>query len=210
MGTDSWCCTNLLGEPSDTISLKDSHIFLSDFSESLQPAMDVPQPSHTPYLLRSPESLLKPISKPSFQSEIWSLACEIFAIMGHRPLFEAWFPSKDRILEEHVDALGQLPEGWWERWVNCDQYFDDHLQRIDGTPRRSLEGRTEDSIQKPRNEHNMAPIDVREKQAFLMLLRSILSFRPAERPSAQEVLESSCMLKWAMSGSIDAAVMSRA
>lgn len=85
-----------LGEPSDTISLEDSHIFLSNFSESFQPAVDVPRPSHTPCILQSPELLLEPTSEPSFQSEVWSLACAIFVIMGQRPLFEAWCPSKDQ------------------------------------------------------------------------------------------------------------------
>lgn len=188
-----------LGVASDTLSLRDSRIFLNDFGESFQPAVDIRQSSHTPFILRSPEILLEPTSNVSvsFPAEIWSLGCAVFAIMGQRPLFETWFPDKDRIIEEHVDALGYLPEQWWTNWAHRHQCFDDQLQRVDGSPRRLLRDRLEDSIQAPRKQSGMAKMDEEEKQSFLVLLRSMLSFRPENRPSAQQVLESSWMQKWA-------------
>jgi serine/threonine protein kinase len=190
---DKWVPTHgvvpiWLGEASDTISLSDSHVLLSDFGESFQPAVDSRQFSHTPFVLRSPEMLLDPTSQVSFPAEIWSLACAVFTIMGQRPLFESWFPSKDRILEEHVDALGSLPEAWWVSWANRNQYFDDQLRRVDGSPRRLLKDRLEYSIQEPRREYGMAEMDDEEKQAFLVLMRSMLTFRPDDRLSAQQVL----------------------
>lgn len=114
------------------MSLVDSRIFLSDFSEPFQPTVDVRQISHTPFVLRSPEMFLEPASQVSFQAEIWSLACAVFGIMGQRPLFETWFPSADRILEEHVDTLGYFPEEWWVSWANRNQCFDDQLQKLYG------------------------------------------------------------------------------
>ncbi|KAF2446083.1 kinase-like protein [Karstenula rhodostoma CBS 690.94] len=201
---DQWVPTSgvlpiWFGDASDTISLRDSHIFLTDFSESFQPAVDIQQSSHTPFMLRPPEIILQPTSNVSvsFPAEIWSLACAVFAIMGQRPLFETWFPNKDRILEEHVDALGYLPEEWWTNWAHRHQCFNDQLERVDGSPRRLLEDRLEDSIQEPRKQSKMAEMNEEEKQAFLVLLRSMLSFRPETRPSAQQVLESSWMQKWA-------------
>lgn len=185
------------GGASDTISLTDSRIFLTDFSESFQPAVDSQQVSHTPFALRSPEILLKPNSPVTFPAEIWSLACAVFAIMGQRPLFETWFPTTDKILEEHVDTLGYLPKEWWESWVNRHESFDDTLRRVDGGPRRLLQDRLEDTIQEPRKEAGMAEMEEGEEQAFLTLLRSMLSFRPEDRPSARQVLESSWMQKWA-------------
>lgn len=199
---DQWVPTHgvvpvWFGDASDTISLADSRIFLSDFGESFQPAIDVRQSSHTPFILRSPEILLEPTSHVSFPAEIWSLACAVFAIMGQRPLFETWFPDVDQVLKEHVDTLGVLPSEWWASWANRYQYFDDQLQRVDGSPRRLLEDRLEDSIQEPRKQSKMAEMDEEEKQAFLILLRSMLSFRPDDRPSVQQVLESDWMQKWA-------------
>ena len=117
--------------------------------------------------------------------------------MGQRPLFETWFPNEDRILEEHVDTLGYMPEDWWASWANRHQCFNDQLQRVDGSPHRLLEDRLEDSIQEPRKQAEMAEMDEEEKQAFLVLLRSMLSFRPDDRPSAQQVLESNWVQKWA-------------
>jgi serine/threonine protein kinase len=186
------------GGASDTISLADAHIFLTDFSESFQPAVDGPQVSHTPLALRSPETLLDPKSPVTFPAEIWSLACAVFAIIGQRPLFDTWFPTKDKILEEHVDALGDLPREWWESWVTRHESFDDHLQRVDGEPRRLLEHRLEYSVQEPRKEAGMAEMEEEEKQHFLALLRWMLSFRPEDRPSAQQVVESGWMQKWAI------------
>lgn len=199
---DQWVPTHgvvaiWFGDVGKTISLADSRIFLSDFSESFQPAVDVRRFSHTPLILRSPEILLEPTSRVSFPAEIWSLACAVFAIMGQRPLFDTWFPSKDRILEEQVDTLGCLPEELWASWTDRNQSFDDQLRRVDGYPRRLLEDRLKSSIQEPRKESGMAEMDKEEKQAFLILLRSILSFKPDGRPSAQQVLESSWMQKWA-------------
>jgi serine/threonine protein kinase len=188
-----------LGDASDTLPLADSRIFLSDFSESFRPAVDAPQYPHTPFILRSPELLLEPVSRSSFSAEIWSLACVVFAIMGQRPLFETWFPSKDRILEEHVDALGCFPKEWWTGWVNRNQSFDDQVRRLDATPRQLLADRFEASIQQPRRQSGMAEMNEEEKQHFLVLLTSMLAFRPEDRPSAQRVLESSWMRKWGKS-----------
>jgi serine/threonine protein kinase len=185
------------GDGSDALSLVDSRIFLSDFGESFQPAVDVRQHSRTPLILRSPELFMEPTSRVSFPAEIWSLACAVFAIMGQRPLFDTWFPSKDKILEEHVDTLGHLPREWWASWINRHQNFDEQLRRVDGTPRRLLHDRFVYSIQEPRTQSGMAEMDEEEKQAFLILLRSMLSFRPEERPSAQQVLESDWMQKCA-------------
>ncbi|KAH7414289.1 kinase-like domain-containing protein [Phaeosphaeria sp. MPI-PUGE-AT-0046c] len=184
-----------LGEASDSISLADSPIFLTDFGESFQPAVEARQ-THTPLLLRAPELLLEPTLPVSFPAEIWSLACAVFFIIGQRPLFESWFPTEDVFLREHVDTLGQFPQDLWARWINRNEAFDDQLQRVDGQSRRLLEERLEYSIQEPRRDHKMEEMSEKEKQDFLVLMRSMLSFRPEDRPSAQEVLRSEWMQKW--------------
>lgn len=71
-------------------------------------------------------------------------------------------------------------------------------RRVDGAPRRVLEDRLEKSIQKPRRESGMAEMGEEEKEAFLALLKSMLVFRPGERPSAEQVLGSGWMQKWGM------------
>jgi hypothetical protein len=109
VGADLWCCTNLVGRGQPHCIARGLAIFLTDFSESFQPAVDVRQFSHTPFMLRSPEILLESTAQVSFPVEVWSLACAVFSLMGQEHLFGSWFPSKDRILAEHIDALGCLP-----------------------------------------------------------------------------------------------------
>jgi serine/threonine protein kinase len=179
-----------------TLSLADSRILLNDFGESSRPAVEA-RLTHTPLIYRSPEMLVDPKSPVSFPAEIWSLASAIFAIMGQRPIFESWFPEEDEVLAEHVDTLGRLPEEWWAGWANRKNYFNDQLQTPHGQPRRLLEERLEYSMQEPRRETGMAEMKEEEKEDFLLLLRSMLSFKPEERISAQQVLESSWMQKWA-------------
>jgi serine/threonine protein kinase len=185
-----------LGCASDEITLADSRIFLIDFGESCRPAVDM-RKSNTPFIYRAPEILLDPKAHVSFPAEIWSLACALFAIMGQRHLFETWLPTRDQIIEEHVDMLGYLTEEWRTSWAIHRQCFDDQLRRVDGEPRRSLEDRFEYSIQEPRREAGMLEMDSKEKENFLELLRSMLAARSDYRPSAQQVVESQWMQKYA-------------
>jgi hypothetical protein len=85
--------------------------------------------------------------------------------MGQKHLFASWLPSKDRILAEHVDALGYLPREWWEIWTDHTQYFNssDQLQKVHGSPRRLLGGRVEYAIQGPRKTSGMTEMDKEEK-----------------------------------------------
>jgi hypothetical protein len=46
----------------------------------------------------------------------------------------------------------------------------------------------------------MAEMDKEEKQAFLALMSSMLAYRPDDRISAQQVLESSWVQRWAKPG----------
>ncbi|PYI31053.1 hypothetical protein BP00DRAFT_344547, partial [Aspergillus indologenus CBS 114.80] len=63
---------------------------------------------------------------------------------------------------------------------------------------RSWERRFEDSVQKPRAEVGFARVAEAEKAALMELLRGMLAFRPAERSTAREVLESRWMEGWGM------------
>jgi serine/threonine protein kinase len=187
-----------LGDASEDITLPESHILLTDFGESFQPATTTRCYSHTPYILRPPELFFLPTVPLSFPADIWSLACAIFAILGQRPLFETWFPSDDRIIEEHVDTLGHLPPDWWTRWANRSESFNEQLERTDGAPRRPWAARFEYSIQEPRRECGMAEFEEDEKASLSALLLSMLAFKPEDRPSAQQVLESDWVAKWAL------------
>ncbi|KAF2994836.1 hypothetical protein E8E13_003232 [Curvularia kusanoi] len=182
----------------DKISLAESRVFLNDFGESFQPAIDSRLSTHIPYELRSPEMFMEPEAQVSFPADVWSLACVIFAVMGRGYPFAAVFPTKDEILCQHVDALGRLPDEWWTTWAARDQYYDDQGRSLDGSQGLSLKERLERFIQKQRRRFGMAEMEDEEKQAFLVLMEKMLKFRPEDRLSAQQALESTWMQNWAM------------
>ena len=187
-----------LGEASENVTLLESHVFLTDFGESFRPTETIRYKSHTPYILRPPEVFFLPSTPLSLSADIWGLACAIFAILGQRPLFETWFPSNERVIEEHVDTLGRLPSEWWTRWTNRDKIYNEQLERKDGSPRRLWATRFEYSIQEPRMRCGMVGIEKDEKACLSALLLAMLAFKPEDRPSAQQVLESDWMTKWAL------------
>ncbi|KAI9690186.1 MAG: hypothetical protein M1822_009147 [Bathelium mastoideum] len=187
-----------LGDASEKIELSEVDTLLNDFGESFQPVKTAHHYSHTPCILRPPELFFNSSSPLSFPADIWALACTIFAILGQRPLFDTWFPSIDTIIEEHVDTLSRLPPDWWISWKNRDNIFDGNLTRIDGAPRRCWEERFEFAIQKPRREFGLAEITGEEKAALSALLEPMLAFKPEDRPSAREILQSEWMIKWAL------------
>jgi serine/threonine-protein kinase SRPK3 len=115
--------------------------------------------------------------------------------MGQRPLFGSWFPSEDIFLDEHTNVLGRPPEDMWARWTNRKSFFDDQLRRINGKRRQLLEEWIEYSIRESRRELKMADMGEQEKYDFLILMRSMLEFRPENRPSMREVLKSGWMQK---------------
>ncbi|KAL4995612.1 kinase-like domain-containing protein [Aspergillus recurvatus] len=173
-----------LGKASEKLSLPEAKILLSDFGESFSPS-DVARF----------ESGNTPLSYPA---DIWSLACTIWDIIGQSPLFEGFLAGEDDMTCEHVDALGILPPEWWSKWEPRQTRFNEDGKPLDKRSYRSWEDRLEDSVQQPRRVEGMSVFEPAERDALFLMLRSMLSFRPESRPSAEEVLASEWMVKWAL------------
>lgn len=101
---------------------------------------------------------------------------------------------------QQIAALGPLPIDRWEKWEGRGDYCTD-----DGQPNnratsqyRSLEDAFELNIQQPRDQEGMTPFTSSERDALVAMLRPMLSFEPKNRLSAQQVLESEWMVKWAI------------
>jgi Protein kinase domain. len=69
-----------------------------------------------------------------------------------------------------------------------------HTEKIDGPP---LKESFETGVQKWRKTVG-GEMTENEKSAFLDLMRRMLQFRPEERLTAEEVLSSEWMVKWAL------------
>ncbi|KAM5439737.1 hypothetical protein MferCBS31731_004147 [Microsporum ferrugineum] len=148
--------------------------------------------------IRPPEIIFEYGKPLSFPSDIWTLACSIWAIVAQRPLFDSFLATQDDMVCEHVDALGILSPEWWQKWEARHSSFAEDGTPINRSAFRSWDDRFEDSIQQPRCDSGMPPFGSDERDAISSMLRLMLSFKPENRPTAKQVLESEWMVKWAL------------
>ncbi|KAJ5352413.1 hypothetical protein N7452_001387 [Penicillium brevicompactum] len=187
-----------LGKSSEDFSPAESKVFLGDFGEGYRPSTQSRHESHAPLSFRPPEAQFEPEHGLSFPADIWTLACCIWIILGQRPLFEDIFATTDDITAEQVDVLGKLPLQWWEKWAARHEYFDEGGKPNQDRQVRSCEDRYEKHIQIPREQAGFPCFDGEEKAAVLDMVRSMLSFEPEKRPTAQDVLKCEWMERWAI------------
>lgn len=134
----------------------------------------------------------------SFPSDIWSLACTAWAILGQRAFQDSFLLGPDDATGDLVDALGPLPVEWWEKWEARSKKFDENGQPKEGRNLWTFSQRFEDSIQEPRREEGMATIDEEEREALFGMMQWMLAFRPGQRPSVAQVLDTAWMRDWAV------------
>ncbi|CAP93531.1 Pc16g08610 [Penicillium rubens Wisconsin 54-1255] len=189
-----------LGEASDKTELPEAKILLADFGEAFSPTKQKRFESHTPLVGRPPEARFEPHKPLSFPSDIWSLGCSLWEIIGQNSLFDGMFATADSITCEQVDALGILPVEWWYKWEGRHGKFAEDGTPInrEGNPHRSWEVRFEKDIQEPRQRKKMPLIEPAEREAIFKMLKSMLEFRPEDRSSAKQILECEWMVRWAL------------
>lgn len=188
-----------LGDASECIELRDAKLQLADFGVACRPTKETRFENYPSIVLWPPEFRFEPATRPlSFASDIWALGCSIWEIVGQGSLWCNLFPSEDKVTCEQVDALGPLPEEWWEKWEGRSRYFTEMGQPVGDREPRSLEQQFEYSVQKPRREQGWDALDKEEEDAFLALMRRMLVFRPSDRPSAQQLLGMEWMKEWAL------------
>ncbi|CEO58553.1 Putative Complex: human SRPK2 bound unphosphorylated (Precursor) [Penicillium brasilianum] len=185
-----------LGEPIEKITLAESRILLSDFGEAFSYSKEPKHESRTPLVIRPPEARFEPNKPLSFSSDIWTVACTIWSIIAQRPLFEGFLATEDDMTCEQVDTLGVLPPEWWRKWEARRHKFSEDGKPINREYFRSWDDRFEDSVQQPRQDSGMPMFDTRERDAIFDMLRPMLSFRPENRPTTKQILESEWMVDW--------------
>ncbi|KAJ5795015.1 hypothetical protein N7457_001614 [Penicillium paradoxum] len=186
-----------LGEASDKLKLSEAKILLSDFGEVFSPSQQQRYQSHTPLTGRPPEARFEPHRSLSFASDIWSLGCSLWNILGQSSLFDGLFATEDSITCEQIDVLGMLPPEWWCKWEGRHGRFTEDGKPINRNPYRSWEDRFEQDIQQPRGREGMSRIGPAESDAIFQMLKSILEFRPENRSTAKQILRCEWMVKWA-------------
>lgn len=184
----------------ENIELEEAKLLLNDFGTSFRPSEKSRFESFAPMSVCPPEALFEPDVPLSFASDIWSLGCAIFQLMAIRPLLDDTFcTSQDDITAQQVELQGVMPGKWWSRWEERAKWFDEEGNPL-GDPKGvwSWERRLREWVMEPRQHYDMDAPDDEEKTALLELLKTVLAWKPTDRPSAQEVLSMPWMTKWAL------------
>ncbi|KAK2766303.1 hypothetical protein FQN54_007820 [Arachnomyces sp. PD_36] len=187
-----------LGKASEEFSLSDARVFLSDFGEAYSPSTESRYESHAPFSVAPPEARFELKRGLSFSSDVWTLGCAIWAILGQRPLFDDFLATQDDITAEQIDVLGELPPEWRIEWGARHEYFSESGEPRPDRHVRSWDDRFEAHIQRPRRELGIPEFEEGEKVAVTNMLRSMLAFQPEKRATMQDILRCDWMVKWAL------------
>lgn len=190
-----------LGIAARDFKLTDTQIVLSDFGESYKPSegQRLGKDCNTPGYLRPPEAHLSPETPLTYAADIWTLGLSMWDCVTMQSVFSQDGATPDELVSQAVDVLGPLPKEWRDQWaVREAEYFDE-----DGKRRNpgmmlwlSLDQAYEKGCRKFREDMGAGVFDEQERVAFLRLMRRMLVFRPQDRISAKEVLESEWVVKW--------------
>lgn len=176
-------------------------MLLGDFGEAFSPEeFRRGEECHTPLAMRPPEARFEPQAPLSYSADIWSLATTIWDILGMKAIFSSEFATADEVVSQQIDVLGPMPSSWWSCWDERSQFFDK-----DGRPKEGryvwppIDEAFENGVQKYRRKRGrVGEFDKQETAAILDLMYRMLTFRPEERPTAEEVLKSEWMVKWVL------------
>ncbi|GAW24788.1 hypothetical protein ANO14919_143820 [Xylariales sp. No.14919] len=156
----------------------------------------------TPTGLRTPELVLA--GTVNNTNDVWSFGCLVFELMTGRPLFcvpgsESQVEVDDDHLLQLTGILGPLPDNLYEQWETSSLYF---------TPQRELyncevggvrEGEEplmfeQESMEELFDQAN-PDIDEEEASEIKSLIRRILQYDPADRPTPAEILQDPWFLR---------------
>lgn len=191
-----------LGVPAN--ELDDQEVIISDYGTSFI-VSQTPSPTlHTPALYAPPEDFFhEPITRPA-AADIWTLGVNLYEVLGERPLFETFAWDRDDIIGEMINTLSQPPTRWWDSWAKRSEFFDADgswvadFGRI-GTPVfRRLHQRLWDMGRGETEQTCVWDVAGGELRALEGMLRAMIAFEPADRPTADQLLKFEYMTKWAL------------
>ena len=148
--------------------------------------------------MRSPELILT--HKFDEKLDIWSFGCLFFEIITGQPLFplQPFSVGPDRRDDGHLlqmnDILGPLPGGPFATWSTSSLYFTRERVQFNSFTGPIAEGGDPLSARLPPLEtifDRSKPTDLSEPEGATItaLIRRILQYDPAERPTASQILQ---------------------
>ncbi|KFH41460.1 Protein kinase-like protein [Hapsidospora chrysogenum ATCC 11550] len=201
-----------LGKKAQEFTLADARgLVLNDFGEAFTPATEqrLGRDCHTPVARRAPEALFQPDAPLSYPSDIWSLGTAIWEILGMKCIFSE-SETEDEIVAQQIDVLAYqtFPPSWRERWERSGTeekgtFSSGRVPRRPTGDRETwppLEEAFGEFVQKyrERRREEAGAFGEEETRAILSLMRGMLTFRPEERLTIEEVLGSEWMTRWAL------------
>ena len=186
--------------PADKVD--DPIIKISDYGTSFTVSTDVSPRLHTPALYLPPEDFFgEPITQAA---DIWTLGVSLYEVLGERALFEIFGWDRDDIMADMVSTLGPPPTRWWDNWKNREEFFEpggswvSNMKRVYTPVFRPLHQRMWDMGRGETHETCQWDVERGEMRALEDLLRGMVAFEPAERMTAEQLMSSEYMMKWAM------------
>ncbi|KAK3386468.1 hypothetical protein B0H63DRAFT_384865, partial [Podospora didyma] len=163
--------------------LVDPIVRISDYRTDFVAAVEPSPELHTPALYLPPEDFFnKPVTQAA---DIWTLGVNLYEVLGE------------------ISTLGRPPSRWWGKWENRKGFFASDGSwlrkiRICTPGSRPLSQQMWDMGRGETPETCQWAVEGGEMRALEDLLRGMLKFEPAERLSAEELMTSEYMVKWAM------------
>ena len=138
-------------------------------------------------------------TKVSAATEIWALACTLFAIRTGQDLFDTFYNEEHEVTEQMVQLLGRFPEPWSTIWKERGYNVND--ERMPTGKRTPLEiGHSLAKLirrplvrplLRPELREQVIPISEKEIIIFSDLLHKMLKLLPSQRITAGEVADHS-------------------
>ncbi|KAL2784070.1 kinase-like domain-containing protein [Aspergillus keveii] len=186
-----------LGQKSEEIPAE-VNIILSDFGVAFAPSTETRQEPHTPIAFGPLEAHSDLRHVLSYPADVWTLGCALWEILGQRSLFDGFLVNEDDIPAEHIDTFGGFSPEWWGKWNKRSKYFQESGEPKEDRQVLSWDYLFERHIQKPRREVGIAEFDDNERAALMAMLRSIFRFRPEERVTIADVMQSEWIVQCAL------------
>ncbi|KAF6825214.1 hypothetical protein CPLU01_10420 [Colletotrichum plurivorum] len=187
-----------MDKDSENITLRDARLILGGFSSAFRLEDQSQSDSPSPFHIRPPSAYLEP-GKPLMSAlDIWSLACVLFELYADSPLING-LPIDHYVVTNSVHMKGTVIPEWWAKWQDRSGWFADKNRPWKNSWEIKIwERHFYESIEEPQRLHDMGTMSQGEWDALLSVLRPMLAWRPAERPSVRNALQSDWMTKWAL------------
>lgn len=154
---------------------------------------DPPSKILTPLGLRAPELILTGAVDKSL--DVWSFGCLVFELVTGQPLF--CVPGYDGANDDHLlqltELLGPLPDHLFQHWRTSSFYFTPERKlynnQVGGAPEGGEPLIVDERTMEEAFDQAGPEIDEEEAKKVKALIRRILQYDPAKRPTPAEILD---------------------